>query len=291
MKVFLNGRVIEASNARISIFDHGFLYGDGIYETVRASNSRIIHWPDHDRRLRQSARRLALDCPWSSAYLQKVVQQLLKANRAPDASVRITLSRGPGPLGLNPKLCPKPTLAMMLHPTRPVEMWRRRGISIAIVNVRRMHPKCLDPQIKSNNSLNTILARMEADRWKAFEAILLNLDGFLAEGTTTNLFFARRGILYTPSLDCGLLEGVTRGAVIRLARRLKISLREGRYTPRDLERADEIFLVSTTLGVMPVVQLLQRRAGTSRPRRTSIGSGRPGPLTGRLHQLLNNAVL
>ena len=277
---------MEAAKARVSVFDHGFLYGDGIYETVGASNYQVRHWPEHYTRLRQSAKRLELSCPWTSSFLEKSVQKILKANRAPDASVRITVSRGPGALGLNPTLCPQPTLAMMLHPTRPVEKWRAKGVSIAIVKVRRMHPDCLDPQIKSNNALNTILARLEADRWKAFEAILLNLDGYLTEGTTANLFFVRHGILYTPSLACGLLEGVTRGRVIYHARRVGLKVIEGRSTPHHLAQADEIFLASTTLGVMPVVRLLQSKAGTSRPRVTSIGSGRPGSVTRRLHQLL-----
>jgi branched-chain amino acid aminotransferase len=287
MKVFLNGNLVEAREARVSVFDHGFLYGDGIYETVCAYDFRVFSWPMHDRRLRQSARRLALSCPWSSSFLESAVRRLLKANHQPNGSVRITVSRGPGSLGLNPKLWPKPTLAMMLHPERPVDTWRHRGVSIAIVNVRRNHPRCLDPRIKSNNNLNTIFARMEADHLHAFEGILLNLDGFLTEGTTTNIFFVRRGVLHTPALHCGLLEGVTRDLLIRLARREKIPLREGRYTPKDLMRADEVFLASTTLEVMPVVRMLQyRKAGTSRARATSIGSGRPGPLADRLHQLL-----
>jgi len=256
MKVFLNGRILPAARASVSVFDHGFLYGDGIYETVHADNGRIFRWPDHFRRLKRSARKIALACPWSSVDLEKALVRLLRANGNLSASVRITLSRGPGDLGLDPALSPRPTLAMMLHPVRDVERYQREGVSIGIPRIRRNHPACLDPRIKSNNSLNTLLAKMEAKRMGVFEAVLLNLDGHLTEGTTTNLFFVKKGRLFTPALSCGLLEGVTRGTVIQLARRAGRRVREGRYTPDDLKKADEVFLTSTTLEVAPVVRVM-----------------------------------
>jgi len=258
VKVFLNGRILPASRARVSVFDHGFLYGDGIYETVRVYNGQVFHWPDHYKRLKASARRIALLCPWSAAYLDRAIRQTVQANHKEEASVRITVARGPGALGLDPRLSPRPTLAMMLHPERPLEKLQRDGVSIMIPRVRRNHPACLDPQIKSNNSLNTILARMEADKAGAFEAVLLNLDGYLTEGTTTNIFLVKGRKIHTPALSCGLLEGVTRAEVIRLARRAGFKVTEGRFTPRDLRRADEIFLTSTTLEIAPVVRVLQQ---------------------------------
>ena len=291
MKILLNGRVIPAERPCVSAFDHGFLYGDGVYETVRTYGYRVFHWPDHDRRLRQSCRAVALACPWSSAALERMVRRIARENRKPDATVRITLSRGPGPLGLDPALCPKPTLALLLHPDRRVEALRGAGASVGIPRIRRNHPRCLDPQIKSNNSLNTIFAKMEAKRLKVFEAVLLNLDGFLTEGTTSNLFFARRGILYTPALACGLLSGVTRRAVMTLARRAKIAVREGRYAPADLRRADEAFLCSTTLEIMPITRVVEYRGARGMgTRRTMIGNGRPGLLTQRLHAALRGSI-
>ncbi len=281
MKVFFQDRIIDEKSARVSIFDHGFLYGDGIYETVRANDYRIFHWPAHYRRLKQSARRIALKCPWSSRFLLRGAIAVLKANKSPQGSVRITVGRGPGPLGLDPTLCPKPTLAMLLHPPRPVERLRNNGISIGIPKIRRNHPQCLDPQIKSNNSLNTILAKMEAKRMGVFEAVLLNLDGHLTEGTTTNIFFVRRGRIYTPALSCGLLEGVTRGALIRLARRAKYRVQEGHYTLSDLRRADEIFLTSTTLEIVPVTRVAAPN---------TVWRGRPGPATRRLYGLFRRLV-
>jgi branched-chain amino acid aminotransferase len=274
VKVFLQNRIVEAKKAHVSVFDHGFLYGDGIYETVQAYRGRVFHWPEHFRRLKQSARRVALRCPWSSPTLLKGIHAVLRANHLKVGSVRITVSRGPGPLGLDPRVCPKPTLAMLLHPARPVAKLWKTGVSIGIPKVRRNHPLCLDPQIKSNNSLNTILAKMEGTRMGVFETVLLNLDGCLTEGTTSNIFFVRGGQLFTPALSCGLLEGVTRGVVIKLARHAKLKVHEGRYTLKDLRRADEIFLTSTTLEVVPVVKVV---SGSTR---WSLG---PGPMTRTLH--------
>ena len=277
---------MDQQKAHVSVLDHGFLYGDGIYETVRAYGYRVFHWPDHYKRLKQSAKRIALKCPYSSDFLLRGVTQVLKANKSPRGSVRITLARGPGPLGLDPSVCPKPTLAMLLHPERPLEHLWKNGVSIGIPQVRRNHPKCLDPQIKSNNSLNTILAKMEALRMRVFEAVLLNLDGHLTEGTTTNIFFVRRGEIFTPALSCGLLKGVTRGAVIQLARRAGLHVHEGRFTPADLRRADEIFLTSTTLEIVPVVRMI---APFLRPS-LSRSFAPNGPITRRLHALFRRLV-
>lgn len=282
MKVWLNSQLIDADQARISVFDHGFLYGDGIYETVHAYDYQVFHWPRHYRRLLQSARLIALKCPWSSKVLESRIVQVLRANHQPNASVRITVARGPGPLGLDPRVCPTPTLVLLLHPPRDVQRYWREGISIGITHVRRNHPLCLDPQIKSNNSLNTILARVEADRMGVFEGVLLNLAGQLTEGTTSNLFFVKRGKLYTPSLACGLLAGVTRDAVLQLARKNKIALTEGQYSVKDLGQADEIFLSSTTLEIAPVVQVKY----ASR----TVWRGPVGMLTQRVHSLLRESI-
>ncbi len=283
MKVFFQNKIVEAKNARVSVFDHGFLYGDGIYETVHAYDGHVFHWPEHYKRLKQSARRLELKCPWSSAYLQQGIQKVLKANQSPNASVRITVSRGPGPLGLDPRVCPTPTLAMLLLPERDVKKFWKTGVTIGIPKVRRNHPLCLDPQIKSNNSLNTILAKIEGTRMGVFETVLLNLEDQLTEGTTSNIFFVRGDEIFTPALSCGLLEGITRGEVIRLAKQARIRVREGHYSLRDLRRADEVFLTSTTLEVVPITKVIS----WSR----SLWKGRPGPITRRIHQLFRFAII
>ncbi len=267
MIVFLNGRFLPASQARVSIFDHSFLYGDGLYETVRVDEGRVCDWPAHYRRLKTSAQSLALAIPWSSAYLEKTARSLARANRQTSVTIRVTISRGPGPLGLDPTLCPRPTLAMQPHPQRPLEKLWREGVSVMIARVRRNPPECLDPSIKSNSALNTVMAKKEAQKAGAFEALMLNLDGYLTEGTITNLFFVKKGKLFTPALTCGLLAGVARARVIRLARKMNRPVQEGRYTPLDLKKANEIFLTSSTLRVVPVVRV------------HSLWTGRLGPLT------------
>jgi branched-chain amino acid aminotransferase len=281
VKVFFQNRIVDEKKANVSVLDHGFLYGDGIYETVKAYGYRVFHWSDHYKRLKQSAKRIALRCPYSSDFLLRAVEGVLKANKSANGSVRITVARGPGPLGLDPAVCPQPTLAMLLHPERPLQRFWEKGVSIGIPRVRRNHPQCLDPQIKSNNSLNTILAKMEAKHLNVFEAVLLNLDGYLTEGTTANIFFVRRGQIFTPALSCGLLEGVTRGVVIQLARRAGYKVHEGRYTPEDLRRADEIFLTSTTLEIVPVISVLGGR---------QVWHGRPGPITRYLHAKFQESI-
>jgi branched-chain amino acid aminotransferase len=286
LKVWLNEKLCDARDARAPVLDHGFLYGDGVYETVRAYRYKVFHWGRHDVRLRNSARRIALRCPWSSARLLQRVVKVLQANHEPDASVRITITRGPGPLGLDPAVCPRPTLAMIPHPARPLQKIWARGVSIGIVRIRRTPRESLDPQIKSNNSLNTILAKMEAKKMGVFEAILTNLRGDMTEGTTSNIFFVSRGTVFTPSLSCGLLEGITREVLVSLARKEGLPVREGRYRPRELLRADECFLSSTTLEVAPVIRC--RLAGD--PHSHRIGSGVPGPITRRLHALFRAAV-
>jgi branched-chain amino acid aminotransferase len=286
MKIWLNDRLVNSTSAHVSPFDHGFLYGDGIYETVRAYGYKVFHWSAHDRRLRQSARRIALKCPWSSQYLESCITRVLKTNREPDASVRITITRGPGPLGLSPRGCPKPTLVLLLHPRRDVEKYRREGISIGITKIRRNPPEALDPQIKSNNSLNTILAKIEAESMGVFEAILTNLRGELTEGTTSNIFWVKRKRIFTPAVTCGLLEGVTREAVIRLAGKVGYRVQEGRFKPQALLKADEVFLSSTTLEIAPVVRL--KFAGHLKSHR--IGTGRPGPIAQQLYALLRDSI-
>jgi branched-chain amino acid aminotransferase len=290
MKVFLNGHLVDARQAAVSVFDHSFLYGDGLYESVHAYGFRLFEWDAHERRLRSSARALGLRCPWSKTYLHKAAVQLLRANHQPDAIVRLTLSRGPGPLGLDPHLCPTPTLAIMTHPPRVVKEWLERGATVAIVRVRRLPPESVDPAIKSNNMLNLVMAKREAIALQADEALLLNLKGHLTEGTISNLFFVRHGILHTPSLECGLLPGITRRLLIMLARKAGIVVREGRYRSAALRLAEEIFLSGSGMEILPVVRILDASSGKRRARAWAVGKGIPGLMSTRLYELLKNRI-
>ncbi len=286
MKIWLNDRLLDEKDARVSVMDHGFLYGDGIYETVHAYHYKIFHWPDHYKRLIQSARRIELKCPWSARWLEQRMEKLLTANQEPHGSVRITVARGPGPLGLDPTVCSTPTLALILHPSRNVQAVWAEGISIGITKIKRNPPEALDPAIKSNNSLNTILAKIEAMKMKVFEGVLTNLKGKLTEGTTSNIFFIKGGVINTPALECGLLAGITRESVIRLARKKGFKVQEGHFTPHHAVHADEVFLSSTTLEIAPVVRI--RIAG--QPGFHRIGDGRPGSITRQIHAGLRESI-
>jgi branched-chain amino acid aminotransferase len=252
-RVWLNGRLLDGRRPVISAYDRGFLHGDGVYETLRVYNGAPFRFDRHVQRLEVSAAAVHLRIPYPRAALRRAVDRLLRADRLKEAVVRITLTRGPGPRGFDPTPCRTPTLAVMAWPAAPVpESTYRRGYRVAVVRVRRPSKESLDPAVKSTNNLNNILARMESLEHGADEALQLNAEGYLAEGTASNVFFVAAGALKTPSLDCGLLAGVTRAEVVALARLRSLPVVEGRFRPRDLLAAKEVFLTSTTLEVMPV---------------------------------------
>jgi branched-chain amino acid aminotransferase len=291
MHVFLQSRLVHADQARVSAFDHGFLYGDGIYETVRVYAETPFEWPAHDHRLRQSARHLSLACPWSSRYLLTAIERLLRADGRSEATVRLSVTRGPGPLGLDPALCRPSTLVIQSHPDRSLEALREKGVSMAIAEcVRHPSPGSLDCRIKSTNSLSFVLAKMEARRRGVFETVLLNEAGRLTEGASSNLFFIRARTLHTPDVSCGLLPGITRRLVLGLAAAAGLRTLEGAYRPQDLLSADEIFLTNTTFEVLPVTELAWPGPRTGR-RRRAVGRGRPGPYTQTLQALYRRRVL
>ncbi len=282
MWVYLNDRFVDRKQAVVSVFDHGFLYGDGIYETLRAYEGRIFQLAQHLTRLRRSADLIGLALPMSEQAWPPLLEEVIRRNALHDAYVRITVSRGEGEPGLDPALCSRPTVIIMAQPLpRYPPAYYEEGVRVILSTVRRNPPAALDPQIKSLNFLNNILAKREAARAGAFDAVMLNLDGFLAECTASNLFFVHEGHLQTPALSCGILDGVTRGLVLRLAREHGLRVDEGTYEPSVLRSAEECFLTNTTMEVMPV----QRVDGIP------VGSGRPGPLTRQLQALFKDAVV
>lgn len=281
MKVFINNRLVPLSRARVSVFDRGFLYGDGVYETLRAYNGVIFRADQHLERLRQSARAIRLALPYPRGELRSILNRTLRANGIRNGLLRLTVSRGAGPWGVDPPPGSRPTVVVMARPfVKPSRLRYARGIRVRIVSVERSGSRSLDPRIKSTNFLNNMLARMEATRAGADEGLMLNADGRLTEGTVSNLFLVRKKRLFTPSLDCGLLDGVTRRVVMELAGSMGISLKETALTPDDLLRADECFLTNTSMEIMPVT-----RIGNSR-----LGSGRPGEMTLRLAAALRALV-
>ncbi|MGE5300927.1 MAG: aminotransferase class IV [Acidobacteriota bacterium] len=252
MYIFLNDRIIPASEAKVSVYDHGFLYGDGIYETVRAYKGTVFMLARHLGRLGRSASLIRLRLP-EGRFIEDAVHETLAANGLSEAYVRITLSRGEGPIGLDPELCGDPTFVVIAERFReyPAACYEK-GMKIVFAQTRRNLRDAIDPRIKSLNFLNNILAKIEAKDRGADEAVMLNSQGFLTEGTVCNIFFVGHGVLCTPSVDAGILDGITRDIVIGLAKREGVKVEEGMFRPNDLLRAEEVFFTNTTAEVMPV---------------------------------------
>jgi branched-chain amino acid aminotransferase len=253
MNVWVNGKLLDANKPAVSALDRGFLHGDGVYETLRVTKGQPFHFHGHFNRLRQSARGLGIKIPKRKEEVLRAIHRLLKANRLKEAALRITLSRGVGPRGFDPRPCKTPTFTITTAPLPKASP----GLTLAVVSVRRPPPSVLDPALKTTNNLNNILAVREALRRGAREALLLNIDGYLAEGSASNLFFISGTRLKTPSLDCGILAGVTRKIVLQLAHREGLSIQEGCFRPRDLYGAQEVFMTSTLVGVLPVVKIVE----------------------------------
>jgi branched-chain amino acid aminotransferase len=258
--VYLNNRLVPETEAVVSVFDHGFLYGDGVYETMRAYRGVVFMLGEHIERLGRSASMIGLDIGRGPEGIKDAVYETLRENRLTEAYVRLTVSRGPGALGLDPDLCKEPTFIVMAMQFKeyPAEIYTE-GVRLRIARIRRNLREALDPRIKSLNFLNNVLAKAEARRAGAFEALMLNHRGALAECTVSNIFFVSRGVLKTPSVECGILDGITRGVVMGLARAEGMAVEEGEYLPDDLYSADEAFITNTTLEAAPVGAIDGRR--------------------------------
>ena len=280
MWIYLNDRFVKEEEAVVSVFDHGFLYGDGVYETIRSYGSRIFMRDQHLARLRRSADAIGLVIPIPERSWPALLREAMTRNdvghERTDAYLRITISRGAGDIGLDPALCPTPTVVIMtkpLHPPSPEQY--RIGVNLIVARTRRNLPSALSPQIKTTNFLNNILAKREAIAAGAFDSILLNWESHLTECTVSNLFFVRAGRLCTPALACGLLDGITRDIVLSLAQEAQIPIDEGHFGVEEIHKADECFLTNTSMEVIPVTMI------DGHP----VGNGTLGLLTQKLHRL------
>ena len=284
MWIFLNDRFVRQEEAVVSVFDHGFLYGDGVYETIRSYGSRLFMCQQHVARLFRSAEAIGLTIPIHREQWPELLHESMARNDVGtpqrDAYLRVTVSRGVGDIGLNPALCPSPTIVIMAQPlVTPAAALYETGVDVILATTRRNLPSALSPQIKSLNFLNNILAKREALAAGAFDSVLLNWEGHLTECTISNLFFVTDGHLHTPSLECGLLDGITRSIVLQLAKEQDIMVTEGQFTPAQLYQSDESFVTNTSMEIMPVTSV----------DRKPIGDGQPGPLTRRLRKLFSVA--
>jgi len=271
--VNVNGQVFDQAHAVVSVFDHGFLYGEGIYETLRTYNGRPLLLDRHLRRLRRSAEMLSLTVPLADADIEARFSETMGAaglGEGREAYIRLLVTRGVGDLSYDPAATPTPTIVVIVKPhlaTAPTAY--EHGVKVALVPIIRNHPGSVNPLIKSNNLLNNALAMQQAVKRGAFEGVMRNYRGELAECTTANLFIVKSGAVMTPPVDAGLLAGITREFVLELAAGAGLPVREHVLRDDDLFGADEAFLTSTTREVVPIVQVDERQ----------IGPGRPGPIT------------
>lgn len=272
-QVWLNGQIVPAWRATVSVYDHGLLYGDGVFEGIRAYGGRVLKMRTHVQRLFDSARAIALQIPYSIEQIESGIREAIRANGLSDAYIRLVVTRGVGPLGLNPYQCKQPVVFVIADTIQlyPREMYEN-GLEIVTAATIRNHPAALSPRVKSLNYLNNIMAKIEGIKAGCAEALMLNHMGLVSECTGDNVFVIKNGSLLTPPIHAGILEGVTRNLVIALARGLGIAVRENDMTRHDIYTADECFLTGTAAEVIPVTRL------DARP----IGDGRPGPVTEKL---------
>jgi branched-chain amino acid aminotransferase len=279
----MNGEIVEKPSARVNVYDHGLLYGDGVFEGIRIYNGRIFQAEAHLDRLFESARRIRLAIPYTKQELLEAMQQTLAADTGrSDGYVRLVVTRGMGSLGLNPFLCVEPTVFAIVDDIQlyPEQMYRD-GMTVIIARTVRCSARMLDPQVKSLNYLNNILAKIEAIDAGVPEALMLNEDGEVAEATGDNIFIVRDGRLLTPAPEAGILHGVTRGVVMHLARREGIEVEQCRLLPEDVYAAEECLLSGTAAEVIAVTSVDS----------TTVGDGKVGPVTRRLMDAFKGFIL
>ena len=272
MKIYLNGDYVEKEDAKVSVFDHGLLYGDGVFEGIRLYDGCVFKLDEHLERLEHSAKAILLDLPFSREELSEAVCETCRRNELRNGYVRLVVTRGPGHLGLTPDGCGPPNVIIIADEIQlyPEEFYEN-GLKIISVPTRRINASALPPAIKSLNYLNNILAKIEAKRVGFQEALMLNDKGEVAECTGDNVFILSKGVLFTPPLDAGSLRGITRATVLDLADELEVPYREQALTRYDLWTSDECFLTGTAAEVIPCVEVDHR----------PIGNGQPGEMTRR----------
>ncbi len=279
--VNVHGVISSPDEARIPAMDHGFLYGDSVYEVVRTLDGRPVAWPEHYDRLVASAGSLYMTLPWTRDAMGARIRATIEATGLHDCTVRMVVTRGPGPMSLLPDDCDGPRLVIFVLPLRlPPDAHREHGIEVAVPSRLRNDQRALAPAAKTGNYLNNLLALIEARRAGGIDAVMVNVRGHVTEGTTSNVFWVRSGVVRTASLECGILSGITRLHLLAAMRAEGVVVEEGAFLLDDLTGADEAFLTGTVRGVTPVVRI------DGAP----VGDGRPGPVTARIGGLLSRAL-
>lgn len=279
LKINFNGNIEE--DPHISVFDHGFLFGDSVYEVVTTLNNKPLFLEAHLDRLANSANGTSLVIPYDKNWFIQEVNRTLEVAGNVESYIRIVVTRGVGDIDIDPSSCHNPNVLIYVAPGKGYSQDNySRGINIALVSIKRNPKEALNPGIKTGNYLNNVLAKVEANKLGAKDALMLNPAGFLTECTTSNIFLVQEGRILTPSLDCGILPGITRDVIIQLARENGFSVEEGQWPPETLEKAEEIFITGTVKKIMPVTQLDGH----------SIRNGKPGPVTQKLMRLYEEYV-
>jgi branched-chain amino acid aminotransferase len=276
--VYINGTFLPKEEAKISVWDHGLLYGDGVFEAIRVYDWNIFKLKEHIDRLFESAKAIMIDIPLTKdEFISKVVE-IVKRNNLRYGYIRIVVTRGVGAMGVDPRNCKEPTIIIMTEQRKPI--WGEKPITAIISSIRRIPPECLDPKIKSLNYLNNILAKIEAINAGADAAIMLNIHGYVSEASTENIFIVKNGVIYIPPLEAGILKGITRESVIEIAKNLNIPVIERNLTIHDLYTADEVFLAGTAAELTPVVKIDGR----------VINDGKPGPVFRKIYEEFRKIV-
>jgi branched-chain amino acid aminotransferase len=270
LRIWLDNKLVDETDAKISVFDHGLLYGDGVFEGIRIYSSRVFELEAHIKRLYESAKAIRLVVPMSKDKLIRAVEKTTEANGVIDGYIRLVVTRGVGTLGLNPFICEEGRLFIIADNIQlyPEELYEK-GMKVISATTVRNHPLSIPAQVKSLNYLNNILAKIEALDNNVPEAVMYNHEGYVAEATGDNVFIVKNGVIYTPPVEAGALEGITRGVVIKLAKEEKLEVVEKNLTRFDLFNCDEFFLTGTAAEVIGVVDIDSR----------IIGAGNPGPIT------------
>ena len=281
MKIFLDGAFVDAADAKISVFDHGLLYGDGVFEGIRLYSKNVFRLDAHLERLEYSAKAIALKLPWSRQQISDWTCEACRLNGLTDGYIRLVVTRGIGNLGLSPKKCPTPSIFIIADKIAlyPPELYST-GLEVITVPTRRVNPAALSPAVKSLNYLNNILAKIEAENVGFQEAIMLNDQGYVSECTGDNIFVVFKGEVLTPKVSSGALKGITRDTILDVARELGVPMREVDLTRYDVWIADELFLTGTAAEAIPVVKVDGRE----------IGTGKPGPVTARFIEAFRRRV-
>ncbi|MDP4169482.1 MAG: branched-chain-amino-acid transaminase [Bacillota bacterium] len=271
--IFHSGEFVKKEDAVVSVYDHGFLYGDGVFEGIRVYDGNVFKLDAHLKRLYESAHSIMLEIPYSHEEMTQIIVDTVTKNKLSSAYIRVVVSRGVGNLGLDPSSCAKPRVIVIAEPLSlfPKELYQR-GLRVGSVATRRNRPDVLSPQVKSLNYLNNILVKLEANQAGVDEALMLNDQGYVTEGSADNIFIIKNGVIFTPPVYLGALEGITRNAIIELARRLGYDVQEKPFTRHDVYIADEVFLTGTAVEVIAVIEVDTRK----------ILDGKPGPITNHL---------